>query len=79
MAATQSPYRYVESILSSFNYYVSTEIFSDLQQNVHQALDELVADESVYIPNREAEELFNLPDSVQIFFISPDGRVSTFS
>merc|ERR1711933_280063 len=53
--------------------------YSNLQQNVHQALDELVADESVYIPNREAEELFNLPDSVQIFFISPDGRVSTFS
>lgn len=53
--------------------------FSDLQQNVHRAMDELVADESVYVPTREAEELFNLPDCVQIFFITADGRVSTFS
>ena len=28
---------------------------------------------------REAEELFNLPEGVQIFFISHDGKVSTFS
>merc|ERR1712165_222150 len=53
--------------------------YSDLQQNVHRAMDELVADESVYVPTREAEELFNLPDCVQIFFITADGRVSTFS
>lgn len=53
--------------------------YSDLQQNVHRALNELVADESVYVPTREAEELFNLPDCVQIFFITADGRVSTFS
>jgi len=52
--------------------------YSALQNNVNQALDELVADESVYVPNIEAEELFNLPDSVQIFFISDD-KVSTFS
>jgi hypothetical protein len=53
--------------------------YSDLQQNVHLAMNELVADESVYVPTREAEELFNLPDCVQIFFITADGRVSTFS
>lgn len=53
--------------------------YSDLQQNVHLAMNELVADESVYVPSREAEELFNLPDCVQIFFITADGRVSTFS
>jgi hypothetical protein len=53
--------------------------YSDLQQNVHRAMNELVADESVYVPTREAEELFNLPDCVQIFFITADGRVSTFS
>merc|ERR1712165_369407 len=53
--------------------------YSDLQQNVHRAMDELVADESVYVPTRKAEELFNLPDCVQIFFITADGRVSTFS
>jgi len=53
--------------------------YSDLQQNVHRAMDELVADESVYVPTREAEELFNLPDCVQIFFITAEGRVSTFS
>jgi len=52
--------------------------YSALQNNVNEALDELVADESVYVPNIEAEELFNLPDSVQIFFISDD-KVSTFS
>merc|ERR1712226_1459130 len=53
--------------------------YSDLQQNVHRAMNELVADESVYVPTREVEELFNLPDCVQIFFITADGRVSTFS
>lgn len=52
--------------------------YSALQNNVNEALDELVSDESVYVPNIEAEELFNLPDSVQIFFISDD-KVSTFS
>ena len=42
-------------------------------------MDELSSDESVYIPQREAEELFKLEDTVQIFFVAPDGRVSTFS
>lgn len=46
---------------------------------MHDALGELEADESVYVPEREAEELFNLPDCVQIFFITAQGKVSTFS
>jgi len=52
---------------------------SNLQQNVNDALNELEEDESVYVPEREAEELFNLPDSVHIFFINASGKVSTFS
>ncbi len=42
-------------------------------------MEDLEADESVYVPQREAEELFFLPDCVQIFFISNAGKVSTFS
>ena len=52
---------------------------SNLQQNVNDAFNELEADESVYVPQREAEELFNLPNSVHIFFIAATGKVSTFS
>jgi len=52
---------------------------------VDNALDELNADESHYIPShpsgggREAEELFLLPDCVHIFFVTGSGKVSTFS
>jgi len=53
--------------------------YSNLQQNVNDAFNELEADESVYVPKREAEELFKLPDCVQIFFIAASGKVSTFS
>jgi len=53
--------------------------YSNLQQNVNDAFNELQADESVYVPQREAEELFKLSDCVQIFFISASGKVSTFS
>jgi len=53
--------------------------YSNLQQNVSDALNELEEDKSVYVPEREAEELFNLPDSVHIFFITAFGKVSTFS
>ena len=42
-------------------------------------MDELVSDESHYVPTRAAEELFLVPDAVQIFFVRPDGRVTTFS
>jgi len=53
--------------------------YSNVQDNVREAFDDLLADDSVYVPQREAEELFNLPDSVHIFFISASGKVSTFS
>jgi len=53
--------------------------YSSLSSNVHAALDELNADESHYVPGTEAEELFLLPDCVHIFFVTNDGRVSTFS
>ena len=63
-------------ILDTFWYVLPC---SNLQQNVNDAFNELEADESVYVPQREAEELFNLPDSVHIFFIAATGQVSTFS
>jgi len=53
--------------------------YRNLQQNVNDAFNELEADESVYVPQREAEELFKLPDCVHIFFIAASGKVSTFS
>ncbi len=43
------------------------------------ALDDLSADDSVYVPQRPATELFRLDGGVQIFFVAADGRVSTFS
>ena len=54
-------------------------LFRDLNKQVNTAMDELVNDESHYVPKREAEELFLVPDAVQIFFVRPDGRVTTFS
>merc|ERR1712213_28982 len=53
--------------------------YRHVQDNLRDAFDDLLADESVYVPQREAEELFNLPDCVHIFFISASGKVSTFS
>lgn len=53
--------------------------YVDLNKQVNTAMDELVNDESHYVPKREAEELFLVPDAVQIFFVRPDGRVTTFS
>jgi len=63
----------------AFNKMTEQSPYSNLQQNVSDAFNELEADESVYVPQREAEELFNLPDSVHIFFIANNGKVSTFS
>jgi len=53
--------------------------YGDLNKQVNTAMDELVSDESHYVPTRAAEELFLVPDAVQIFFVRPDGRVTTFS
>eukprot|EP00096_Caligus_rogercresseyi_P004403 TRINITY_DN1864_c0_g1_i1.p1 TRINITY_DN1864_c0_g1~~TRINITY_DN1864_c0_g1_i1.p1 ORF type:complete len:380 (+),score=118.76 TRINITY_DN1864_c0_g1_i1:139-1278(+) len=40
--------------------------------------DELSRDETVYVPQKPARELFRM-ERVQVFFIQGDGRVSTFS
>jgi len=53
--------------------------YGELKKQVNTAMDELVSDESHYVPTRAAEELFLVPDAVQIFFVRPDGRVTTFS
>ena len=66
-------------LLFSANIETLFFIFSNVHQNVHDALNELEADQSAYIPEQVAEELFHLPDCVQIFFISSGGKVSTFS
>ena len=50
-----------------------------VSSDVQHALEELNADETHYVPQREAEELFLLPDCVHIFFVTADGKVSTFS
>lgn len=59
--------------------HIISFLFSNVSKEVKTALDELVADETQYVPQREADELFNLVNGVQIFFVSSDGRVSTFS
>jgi hypothetical protein len=53
--------------------------YSDLSSQVTSALEELQADPSLASPLQEADELFRLDDQVQIFFVTGDGRVSTFS
>jgi hypothetical protein len=53
--------------------------YSDLSSQVTSALEELQADPSLATPVQEADELFRLDDQVQIFFVTGDGRVSTFS
>merc|ERR1711963_1110423 len=44
--------------------------YSALQNNVNQALDELVADESVYVPNIEAKNCSTYP-TVYKYFLFP--------
>lgn len=53
--------------------------YASLAAQVNSAMDELSADTSVYVPDQPAVELFRLDDQVQIFFVSGDGKVSTFS
>jgi len=53
--------------------------YAGLASQVHSEMDNLAADTSKYIPNKPATELFRLDDSVQIFFVTADGHVSTFS
>ena len=53
--------------------------YGELNREVKSALDDLSADESVYVPRRPAVELFRLDDGVQIFFVAPDKRVSALA
>jgi len=53
--------------------------YTALSTDVQTALNELNSDSSRYKPEKDAKEVFNVPDKVQIFFVRGDGRVSTFS
>jgi len=53
--------------------------YAGLADQVHSAMSELSADTTQYVPNKPATELFRLDDSVQIFFVTAEGHVSTFS
>merc|ERR1712080_35694 len=53
--------------------------YTGLSTEVQNALNDLNTDSHQYIPQRDAKELFNIPDKVQIFFLTSDGKVSTFS
>jgi len=53
--------------------------YAGLANQVHSAMDELSSDTTQYVPNKPATELFRLDDSVQIFFVTAEGHVSTFS
>jgi len=55
-----------------------TTAYSSLSAEVQDALDNLNNDDSSYKP-QSAQELFKLEDAVQIFFVTIDGQVSTFS
>jgi len=54
--------------------------YAELSSQVTEALEKLEADPSLLAgPSQDADELFRLEDQVQIFFVTGDGRVSTFS
>ncbi|XP_059089263.1 spartin-like [Tigriopus californicus] len=69
MSVIPSPYGALSSEVASAMH--------DLNRVDEEVL--LGGDARLLEPSREAEELFQLPDGVQIFFIKPDGTVSTFS
>jgi len=52
--------------------------YTSLSTEVQNALNDLNSDNSQYEP-QNANELFRLINSVQIFFLTSDGKVSTFS
>jgi len=52
--------------------------YSGLSAEVQSAMQDLQEDRDSYVPVKPAEELFRL-EGVQIFFVTPEGRVSTFS
>jgi len=53
-------------------------LYTNLSAEVQNALSELNADNTKYEP-QNATELLRLENSVQIFFVTSDGKVSTFS
>ena len=53
--------------------------YAELSKSVTNAMDKLSAVTSLYIPDQRTTELFRMDDSVQIFFVTADGHVSTFS
>jgi len=53
--------------------------YSGVSADLQSAMQELQENQESYEPTRPATELFRLNDKVQIFFVSPEGRVSTFS
>lgn len=55
-----------------------TAPYSSLSAEVQAALDSLNSDDSNYQP-QNAHELFKMEQAVQIFFVTMDGQVSTFS
>jgi len=55
-----------------------TTPYTSLSTDVQNALNELQADNTKYEP-QNANELIKLENSVQIFFLTSDGKVSTFS
>ena len=56
--------------MSSFQFFKRNQI--DLRYPVLEG-------DNKYVPQARTEELFCIPDSVQIFFIYESGQVSTFS
>ena len=56
----------------------TTSPYSNLSSEVQTAITDLEADTSTYQP-QNANELLKLENSVQIFFVTSDGHVSTFS
>ena len=58
-------------------YYYTKFLFSSgVSHDVKAALVDLESDESAYVPQRPATELFRMDSGVQIFFVAKDGRVS---
>ena len=57
---------------------MSNNPYGNLSAEVQSALASLNSDDSAYQP-QNAHELFKLEQEVQIFFVTIDGHVSTFS
>merc|ERR1712088_566923 len=57
---------------------MSSNPYGNLSAEVQSALDTLNSDDSQYQPHA-AHEIFKLEQAVQIFFITIDGQVSSFS